>query len=164
MNREAWNVAVRGAAKSRTWLSGWTKLITFCNRPYSFLFWLLHTHSQFFVKFPMITAWHRLILLTFQKNYIYMWSLLTSASQVAQWLKKKKKSTWKCWRCTICHSIPGSGRPPGAGNGSLQYPCLENSMDRGAWWDWEVVYLKYSDSFAWILLENNNSKILKTIL
>ena len=90
MNREAWNVAVRGAAKSRTWLSGWTKLITFCNRPHSFLFWLLHTHSQFFVKFPMITAWHRLILLTFQKNYIYMWSLLTSASQVAQWLKKKK--------------------------------------------------------------------------
>ena len=32
-------------------------------------------------------------------------------------------------------SIPGSGRPPGAGSGSpLQYACLENSMDRGAWW------------------------------
>ena len=31
-------------------------------------------------------------------------------------------------------SIPGSGRPPGVGNGSpLQYSCLENSMDRGAW-------------------------------
>ena len=30
--------------------------------------------------------------------------------------------------------IPGSGRFPGEGNGSpLQYPCLENSMDRGAW-------------------------------
>ena len=27
-----------------------------------------------------------------------------------------------------------SGRPPGKGNGSpLQYSCLENSMDRGAW-------------------------------
>ena len=89
MNREAWNVAVRGAAKSRTRLSGWTELITFCNSPYSFLFWPLHTHSQLFVKFPMITAWHRLILLTFQRNYIYMWSLLTPASQVAQWLKKK---------------------------------------------------------------------------
>ena len=31
-------------------------------------------------------------------------------------------------------SIPGSGRSPGEGNGYLlQYPCLENPMDRGAW-------------------------------
>ena len=31
-------------------------------------------------------------------------------------------------------SIPGSGRSPGEGNGNpLQCPCLENSMDRGAW-------------------------------
>ena len=30
--------------------------------------------------------------------------------------------------------IPGSGRSPGVGKGNLlQYPCLENSMDRGAW-------------------------------
>ena len=32
-------------------------------------------------------------------------------------------------------SIPGSGRYPGEGNGNpLQYSCLENPMDRGAWW------------------------------
>ena len=32
-------------------------------------------------------------------------------------------------------SIPGSGRSPGEGNGSpLQYSCLENAMDGGAWW------------------------------
>ena len=32
-------------------------------------------------------------------------------------------------------SIPGSGRSPGEGHGNpLQYSCLENSMDRGAWW------------------------------
>ena len=32
-------------------------------------------------------------------------------------------------------SIPVSGRSPGAGNGNaLQYSCLENSMDREAWW------------------------------
>ena len=29
--------------------------------------------------------------------------------------------------------IPGSGRFPGGGN-LLQYSCLENSMDKGAWW------------------------------
>ena len=32
-------------------------------------------------------------------------------------------------------SIPGSGKSPGEGNGNpLQYSCLENSMDGGAWW------------------------------
>ena len=32
-------------------------------------------------------------------------------------------------------SIPGSERFPGEGNGNpLQYSCLENPMDRGAWW------------------------------
>ena len=32
-------------------------------------------------------------------------------------------------------SIPDLGRSPGEGNGDpLQYSCLENSMDRGAWW------------------------------
>ena len=32
-------------------------------------------------------------------------------------------------------SIPGSGRPPGEGNGyPLQYSCLENPMDKEAWW------------------------------
>ena len=31
--------------------------------------------------------------------------------------------------------IPGWGRSPGEGNGYLlQYSCLENSVDRGAWW------------------------------
>ena len=32
-------------------------------------------------------------------------------------------------------SIPGSGRSPAVGNGNpLQYSCLENSMERAAWW------------------------------
>ena len=31
-------------------------------------------------------------------------------------------------------SVPGSGRSPGGGTGNpLQYPCLRNAMDRGAW-------------------------------
>ena len=40
---------------------------------------------------------------------------------------------------SACHaedpgSIPGSGRSSGEGNGNpLQYSCLENPMDRGAW-------------------------------
>ena len=32
-------------------------------------------------------------------------------------------------------SVPGLERSPGEGNGNpLQYSCLENPMDRGAWW------------------------------
>ena len=32
-------------------------------------------------------------------------------------------------------SIPGPGRDPSEGNGyPLQYSCMENSINRGAWW------------------------------
>ena len=32
-------------------------------------------------------------------------------------------------------SVPGLGRSPAEGDGyPFQYPCLENPMDRGAWW------------------------------
>ena len=37
-------------------------------------------------------------------------------------------------KCQVTGSIPGSRRSPGEGNGHpLQYSCLENPMDRGAW-------------------------------
>ena len=43
-------------------------------------------------------------------------------------------SVGSAWNARDVGSIPGSGRSPGEGNGySLQYSCLENSMDRGAW-------------------------------
>ena len=39
------------------------------------------------------------------------------------------------WKAGGSGSVPGSGRSPGEGNGYLlQYSCLENSMDRVAWW------------------------------
>ena len=43
-------------------------------------------------------------------------------------------------KVSVCNAgdpglIPGLGRSPGEGYGSpLQYSCLENPMDRGAWW------------------------------
>ena len=40
-------------------------------------------------------------------------------------------------------SIPGSGGSPGEGNGyPCQYSCLENSMDRGAWWATQSMVLQ----------------------
>ena len=44
-------------------------------------------------------------------------------------------------------SIPGSGRSPGEGNGNpLQYSCLENSMDEGAWLGYSPWGRKESDT------------------
>ena len=47
-----------------------------------------------------------------------------------QWLKQ-----WRiCLLCRRLGSILGLGRTPGEGNGNrLQYSCLENPIDRGAW-------------------------------
>ena len=48
-------------------------------------------------------------------------------------------------------SIPGLGRSPGGGNGDpLQYSCLENLMDRGAWWAIVHGGYKESDMIAYI--------------
>ena len=47
------------------------------------------------------------------------------------WLSSKEIA------CNIgdARSLPGLGRCPGGGHGHpLQYSCLENPMDRGAWW------------------------------
>ena len=45
-----------------------------------------------------------------------------------------KNTPAKAWNTRDSGSIPGSGRYPGRGNGNpLQYSCLENPMDRGAW-------------------------------
>ena len=46
-----------------------------------------------------------------------------------------KNPCCQCRRHERQDSTPGSGRPPGGRHGNpLQYPCLETTMDRGAWW------------------------------
>ena len=46
-----------------------------------------------------------------------------------------KKPPAKAGDARDAGSIPGWGRSPGGGNGNpLQYCCLENLRDRGAWW------------------------------
>ena len=40
-----------------------------------------------------------------------------------------------CIYILTCRQITELGRSPGGGNGNpLQYSCLKNPMDRGAWW------------------------------
>ena len=56
------------------------------------------------------------------------WTRLSASSLVAQTVESA------CNEGDL-DSIPGLGRSPGEGNGkSLQYSCLENPMDGGAWW------------------------------
>ena len=52
--------------------------------------------------------------------------------------KKKRNyehgNAYVCLQCGLPGLIPGLGRSPGEGTGyPLQYSCLENSRDRGAW-------------------------------
>ena len=61
---------------------------------------------------------------------IKMLKLVENNFGLLRWLSSKE---------AVCNrgdkgSIPGSGGRPGEGNGNpLQYSCLENPMDRGAW-------------------------------
>ena len=55
------------------------------------------------------------------------------ASGLPWWLSSKESACNSGDTGDVC-SIPGSGRSPGEGNGNrLQYSCLGNPMDRGAW-------------------------------
>ena len=59
-------------------------------------------------------------------------SVLVRASQVAQVIKNPPAYAGDVRDVA---SIPGWGGSPGGGHGSsLQYSCLENPMDRAAWW------------------------------
>ena len=69
-------------------------------------------------------------------------TFLLKFSHKVAWIRKGsipcgsvgKKSTCNAGVAGDSGSIPGSGRSPGGGNGNpLQYSCLGNPMDRGAW-------------------------------
>ena len=64
-----------------------------------------------------------------------IWEKIHSPNQgLLLWLRNKE-STCSAGTTGDTGSVPGLGRSPGGGNGNpLQYPCLENPMDRGAWW------------------------------
>ena len=52
-----------------------------------------------------------------------------------RWLSGKESACYHARDIGDMGSIPGSRRSPGKRNGnSLQYFCLGNPMDRGAWW------------------------------
>ena len=57
-------------------------------------------------------------------------------------------------------SIPGSGRSPEEGHGKpLQYSCLENPMDRGAWWAIVHRVAKSRTQLKWLSIYKHIQKI-----
>ena len=72
--------------------------------------------------------------------------------------------------------IPGLGRSPGGGHGNpLQYSCLENHVDRGAWWVFKfyfsnllriiqsLIVLYLHESYDHICIKLRHSKIFKRL-
>ena len=88
------------------------------------LFFLsLYTYKSRWNKISF-NAWLHIIYLFPKRNSFYS-ERFPGGSEV-------KASTYNVGDLGL---IPGLGRSPGEGNGNpLQYSCLENSMDGGAWW------------------------------
>ena len=63
----------------------------------------------------------------------WIWLSLYLVMGLPQWLSSRE-SVYNVGAAVDMSSIPGSGRSPGGGHGNpLQYSCLENPMDIGAW-------------------------------
>ena len=67
----------------------------------------------------------------FWGNYLTLNQSIINASQVALMVKNLPTNAGDKRDVGL---IPGSGRSPGGNGNPLQYFCLENPMDRGAWW------------------------------
>ena len=116
----AWRAAVYGVAQSRTWLkrlSGSSS--SFYQAQVSWVVWKRQLTFELSSVELRICLWLVIFTCTLiPLMYIYRVSL------VAQMVKNARRSG----------SIPGSRRSSGEGNGyPLQYSCLENSIDWGAW-------------------------------
>ena len=67
--------------------------------------------------------------------YISHSHIVTESNTMKRWFSGKKNLPANAGDAGGTGSIPGSRRSPGEGNGNpLQYSCLENPMDGGAWW------------------------------
>ena len=85
-------------------------------------------NDSFVINQVTLCTWVCFSAFCFISVFVYPY-LNTWAFQVAQMVKNPPANAGNS-----C-SIPGSGRSPGKGNGnSLQYSCLGNLLDRGAWW------------------------------
>ena len=80
--------------------------------------------------------------------YLFFGRFLAGASQVALVVKNPPANAGDLRDVGL---IPRSGRSPGEGHGnSVQYSCLENPMDRGAWWATVYGVAKSQTRLKWL--------------
>ena len=114
MNRGAWWAIVHRVTQSQTWLSDktTTTIYTYTDT---------HIHKHTHIKFD--NMW----------DYDFCLWETEELPELLRQLRDVPKET----ACNVgdLGSILGSGRSSGEGNGyPLQYSCLKNPMNRGAWW------------------------------
>ena len=107
------------------------------------LFWSLYFTLQTILSYLVMLDFQLLFLESFLQSSLEalsVWLADLGGSPVSFCrsllleIKKKEEEESAC-NAEEASSIPGSGRSPGGGYGYLfRYTCLENSMDREAWW------------------------------
>ena len=97
--------------------------------------------TRWFTSYTLWNACHNKLMDTFVSSHIiifqwfFFWGPEAWAIWLPRWLSVVKNLPANSGATGDAGSIPGLGKSPGGGNGySLQYSCLEKSMDRGAWW------------------------------
>ena len=121
-------------ASLNRWSGGWWMNVPTPHPPGGELleaFWMLPRRSQGTSIAATLIVYHMSIQFTFLPDSLPASPpLFSRISWGFQWLRSKESA---CNEGDL-GSIPGSGRSPGEGNDyPLQYSCLENSMDKGAW-------------------------------
>ena len=130
MDREAWRAAIHGVTKSRTWLSDWTEtasvLLNDRNYPWYCLQESLCWQSS-------DVSWNPLN----RKLPFSSEAAMTFPSYITC---EHSESAWSFFHMAVIQILEITFFPsltPCLGEGSgtlLQYSCLENPMDGGAWW------------------------------
>ena len=82
-----------------------------------------------------MTLWHLSQLQFYIDFCTYLVHVLFSGFPFGSAVKNPRAMQETACNAGDVGSVPGWGRSPGEGNGNpLQYSCLGNPMDRGAWW------------------------------
>ena len=84
---------------------------------------------------PLANKQHQLFFFRWHRSFLFQKMSIKQQSKQPWGFPGGSDSKESACKAGDGGSVPGAGRSPGDGNGyPLQYSCLENSMDRGAWW------------------------------
>ena len=116
-SRWMWYIQIIGYYSALKWNELWRHEKTWKNLKHIFLRGRNQSEKMTYYIIPIVWSSRK-------------WKIMETIG-LARWLCGKESS---CQCRNVCLT-PGLERSPGGGNGNqLQYSCLENSIDRGAWW------------------------------